>query len=267
MTKPERLTWREVRLLLSAGLFLAAVALKTSGAPWADTLRAQTAAALKGGIPAQQVFETAGRTLEDGGLSAVFAELSTPPAEKESQAQPAGSTQPSEGQTDETAALGEVYMESGFGEDELSSRTESNFPKEVDETVYILDFDTSTPVEGTVTSPFGARIHPISGRESFHYGVDTGAPEGTDICAFAAGTVRQTGQSDSYGNYVIVDHADGFSSLYAHCSKVYAAQGGAVSAGDVLAAVGHTGNVTGDHLHFELWRNGKALDPSQYPAG
>lgn len=240
----------DVRLLLSAALFLGAVVLKTSGAPWADDLRERTAAALRGGVPAQEVLQVAGQTLEEGGLSAVFAAwggAQTPPEEEH--APPT-----------DTAA---VYAESGYGEDELASRAASKFPKEEDETAYVLAFATAQPVEGVKTSDFGARVHPISGEESFHFGLDIGAAEGTPIHAFAAGTVREVG-FNSYGNYAILDHDDGFSTLYAHCSRIDVKQGDTVAAGDAIAAVGATGNATGNHLHFEVWRDGKALNPSHY---
>lgn len=73
--------------------------------------------------------------------------------------------------------------ESGYGEDELKNREASAFPKEADETAYVLKFSVQNPVEGTKTSDYGTRIHPITGKESFHYGLDIGAPEGTPITA------------------------------------------------------------------------------------
>ena len=92
------------------------------------------------------------------------------------------------------------------------------------------------------------------------------ADEGTVIAAFADGTVREVGQSD-YGNYLIVDHAGGFSTLYAHCSSISAAVGDAVSCGEEIARVGQTGNATGPHLHLELWKDGAALDPADHLTG
>ena len=156
-----------------------------------------------------------------------------------------------------------VYAESGYGADELSDRTASRFPKQADETAYVLSFATAEPVGGVRTSAFGARTHPISGEESFHYGLDIAADEGTPIVAFAGGTVRETG-FNSYGNYVILDHADGFSTLYAHCSTVSTVQGQAVQAGQTIAAVGATGNATGNHLHFEVNVSGTPVSAWPY---
>lgn len=86
------------------------------------------------------------------------------------------------------------------------------------------------------------------------------------IGAFADGTVREIGESD-YGNYLIVDHDDGFSTLYAHCSSISAAVGDEVKCGEEIARVGQTGNATGPHLHLEIWKDGAALDPSDYLTG
>ena len=77
--------------------------------------------------------------------------------------------------------------------------------------------------------------------------------------------VRETGES-GYGLYIIVDHADGFATLYAHCSSISAKVGDTVTCGQEIAKVGQTGNATGPHLHLELWHNGAALDPADYLA-
>ena len=103
----------------------------------------------------------------------------------------------------------------------------------------------------------------MTGEPAFHYGVDIAADEGTPIYAFADGTVQEIGASD-YGNYLIIAHADGFSTLYAHCSSISAAEGEKIKRGDEIARVGQTGNATGPHLHLELWKDGAALDPADY---
>lgn len=247
-----RVTHGDIRLMLSAALFLGAVTLKISGAPWAESVRAQAVSALSGGISTDEVLQAAGHTFEDGGLQAVFAEF----GKKDETGSDSDSTAV---QPDAT----QVYAESGYGEDELKSREASDFPKEADETAYVLGFATQNPVEGTKTSNYGMRIHPITGKESFHYGLDIGAPEGTPITAFADGMVREVG-FNTYGNYVVLDHPDGISTLYAHCSRVDVQEGETVSMGDKIAAVGATGNATGNHLHLEVWRDGKALNPAHY---
>lgn len=127
-----------------------------------------------------------------------------------------------------------------------------------------MTFAHQNPLDGTVTSAFGGRDDPIDGAGDFHYGLDIAAPEGTQIGAIADGEVLETGVSASYGNYLVVSHADGFTSLYAHCSEVTAQAGALVKMGDPIALVGATGRVTGNHLHLEIWKNGNAVDPASF---
>ena len=128
----------------------------------------------------------------------------------------------------------------------------------------VLGFAYAPPLQGDVTSGFGYRVHPIAGENRFHYGVDIGAQEGTDIRAFAGGTVGVVAQSSELGNYVTVNHPDGFSTLYAHCKYVTATAGQTVRCEDVLAQVGQTGVATGPHLHFELHWEQIYLNPIYY---
>lgn len=125
--------------------------------------------------------------------------------------------------------------------------------------------DTVTPVMGSMTSPFGWREDPFGGAEQvFHHGLDLGVPIGTDVLAFASGTVEYIGESDIYGLYLQIDHGNGVKSFYAHCSKLCVGQGKTVSVGDKIAESGDTGNATGPHLHLELKRDGLYLDPRLY---
>lgn len=128
----------------------------------------------------------------------------------------------------------------------------------------LLDFAYCTPVSGTLSSGFGYREHPLEGGERFHYGVDLAAASGTSICAFADGTVTAVGESTSYGKYCVLSHPGGYSTLYAHCSRVTAASGAAVAMGEKIAEVGQTGFATGPHLHFELQHDGVYLNPIYY---
>lgn len=120
---------------------------------------------------------------------------------------------------------------------------------------------------GMVTSEFGWRPNPFggSGGEG-HAGLDLGAPKGTPIHAARDGVVSSVVDSGSsgYGYHVVIDHGDGMVTLYGHCSKVYVRSGQAVKQGDVIAAVGSTGRSTGNHLHFEIRVNGKAVNPRNY---
>lgn len=122
----------------------------------------------------------------------------------------------------------------------------------------------AVPVAGYSSSGFGYRLHPIHGEIRFHYGTDFAAWTGEEILSFAEGTVSFAGYCDSYGNYITIDHSDGWQSLYAHCSKLYVQTGDSVAAGQKIALVGETGLVTGPHLHFELTKDGIYANPEYY---
>ncbi len=115
-----------------------------------------------------------------------------------------------------------------------------------------------------ITSKYGNRIHPIFGTKKFHSGVDIGAGAGTNVTAADGGTVSVATYSSSYGNYVMIYHTDGTSTLYAHMSALAVSQGQTVNKGDVLGYVGDTGWASGPHLHFEVRVNGSTTDPLAY---
>ena len=127
----------------------------------------------------------------------------------------------------------------------------------------VLPFEYVSPVSGIKSSGFGYRLHPIENKVKYHYGTDFAANTGTAITAFADGVIVAAGDSDSYGKYIIIDHGDGYSTLYAHCSELCMGCGN-VSKGDVIAKVGSTGAATGPHLHFELKCNDTYLNPEFY---
>lgn len=117
------------------------------------------------------------------------------------------------------------------------------------------------PVSGIITSRFGAAS---SRRVSRHTGLDIGASTGTKIKACAGGTVTFSGYKGSYGYMVVINHGNGVETYYGHCSKLYVTAGQQVNQGDVIAAVGNTGNSTGPHLHLEIRVNGVAYNPQNY---
>ena len=118
-----------------------------------------------------------------------------------------------------------------------------------------------------VTSPFGWRTHPITGRQHLHGGIDIAAPNGTPIMASKAGVVVISQYGSSYGNYVVISHPDGTRTLYAHMSQRNVSAGDTVRQGQTVGLVGSTGSSTGNHLHFETWTGSSSssrVNPMQF---
>jgi murein DD-endopeptidase MepM/ murein hydrolase activator NlpD len=115
-----------------------------------------------------------------------------------------------------------------------------------------------------VSSIFGNRKDPFTGRLAFHSGIDFAAPQGTTVLSAGAGTVSFVGQISGYGNVVEVTHPGGLITRYGHLSAFLVKQGDAVSTGTPIARVGSTGRSTGPHLHFEVRRADNAVDPARY---
>jgi murein DD-endopeptidase MepM/ murein hydrolase activator NlpD len=118
------------------------------------------------------------------------------------------------------------------------------------------------PVEGPMTSPFGERAQAMGGGGAqFHAGIDISVPTGTPVQAAQEGTVVFAGYNGAYGKVVKLDHANGFSTLYAHNSRLLVYVGQAIAAGQVICLSGSTGRSTGPHLHFEVHKDGWPVDP------
>ncbi|MCQ2520857.1 MAG: peptidoglycan DD-metalloendopeptidase family protein [Lachnospiraceae bacterium] len=115
-----------------------------------------------------------------------------------------------------------------------------------------------------VSSEFGNRVNPVTGRSQLHNGIDLAAAAGTPIYAAYDGTVVAASYTSAMGNYVMIDHGDGLYTIYMHASALYVSKGQGVKAGDHIAAVGTTGRSTGNHLHFTVRLNGNYINPREY---
>ena len=120
------------------------------------------------------------------------------------------------------------------------------------------------PLNGSITSEFGWRTHPIFGTQRFHSGLDIGGDYGDAILAAASGVVIEAGWISGYGNTVMIDHGDGIVTLYGHNESLTVGAGQHVNQGDVIAYCGSTGNSTGPHCHFEVRQNGEPVSPLNY---
>lgn len=136
---------------------------------------------------------------------------------------------------------------------------------EATENVCFAPFDTTVkmilPVNGEITSRFGYRYHPITGKFGIHNGTDIAASEGTPIAAAFNGRVEEVGFNSVRGNYVLLSHGGDTQTLYLHCSEIIAPEGAVVRQGEIIAKVGNTGYSTGPHLHFSILVGGKYCNP------
>lgn len=187
---------------------------------------------------------------EHGVLSeADFSQKADEPAEHGPEPLPSEPAQPTV-----VTAMAQEYTDDGV-----------KLPRNVSLAFYELGLsETTVPVNGTATSGFGYRDSPINGKNEFHLALDIGAEEGTEIGAFAAGTVEYIGTSDEFGNYMKINHENNVSSFYAHCSKLLVHKGDQVACGQTVALVGHTGNATGSHLHLTIEKDNIRLNPAYY---
>jgi murein DD-endopeptidase MepM/ murein hydrolase activator NlpD len=114
-----------------------------------------------------------------------------------------------------------------------------------------------------ISSPFGMRPNPFTGKQQKHNGVDLAAPIGTEVYPAREGKITEMGNDPVFGNYIVIAHDDNWASLYGHLSVFSAKSGSFVTVNTVIGKVGNTGQSTGPHLHFELRKNGAALDPTR----
>jgi len=120
------------------------------------------------------------------------------------------------------------------------------------------------PCYGNITSSFGWRTHPLSRNLEFHEGLDIANEQGSHIRATADGRVVFADWQGGYGRLLIIDHGNGFSTHYCHCSKLLAKVGESVRRGQIIATMGETGRTTASHLHYEVWHNNKPVNPAGY---
>jgi murein DD-endopeptidase MepM/ murein hydrolase activator NlpD len=150
----------------------------------------------------------------------------------------------------------------------VSQRQETRFGHLLDQLEGQRNLLASTPAirptDGWLTSRFGYRTSPFTGRKEFHKGVDIANRKGTNILATADGIVSYTGKKGAMGNVVVIDHGHGLVTRYAHLSETLKRRGETVHRGDVIARMGSSGRSTGPHLHYEVRLNGVPVNPSTY---
>lgn len=167
-----------------------------------------------------------------------------------------------------TSAPAQISTEIGRLERQLASQ--SRQLSVLEELLSDRELDASlmpsgTPVRsGYVSSRYGYRSDPISGAPDFHAGIDFDGDYGTEILAVGSGVVSFSGVKPGYGKTVEIDHGNGYVTRYAHNSKNLVAVGDPVRDGDIIGKVGSTGRSTGTHVHFEVWRDGRVINPNEF---
>jgi murein DD-endopeptidase MepM/ murein hydrolase activator NlpD len=119
-------------------------------------------------------------------------------------------------------------------------------------------------VKGWMSSEYGMRTDPFHGKKRWHAGVDFAGRQGADVIAVASGVVTWSGERSGYGQMVEINHSDGFVTRYAHNEKNIARLGAIVKKGELIASMGSSGRSTGPHVHFEVYKNGRTVDPASY---
>ncbi len=150
--------------------------------------------------------------------------------------------------------------------EKLLNETNSPNMKKIKESMnFIRDNELELPVPPSkITSPFGYRIDPIDGEKRFHAGIDLRAKVGTPVKSIMSGEVAFSGWKRGYGNLVVIRHDNGIETKYAHNSKLMVKEGDRVRTGDIIALSGSSGRSTGPHLHFEVIRDGKVINPIKF---
>ena len=261
---------RFAQLMISGTLFVALVAVKILLPDRYGPVREAASGILEQNMDVMAVFSAVGRAFVEerdflDSVDSVYQAVFRP----DSAVEASGKTGENVGainQTQTGGGLCEPVSEVAEAADILDILySGENIPENVELQQVVLGVDYCAPLkEGKLSSSFGYRRDPVESDERFHYGLDITAAEGTGIAAFADGRVAVVGESSSYGKYMIIDHAEGIRTLYAHCCAIHVAEGQAVTKGAIVAQVGDTGQATGAHLHFELHREGVYLNPIYY---
>lgn len=246
------------QLIAALLILLAIVSLKNFNSPIANFLTEKIKTAIEQNIEVKTIYEgfdkTFNKTLTDLGIKNE--------AEEDSTAVPAstGVYSPVESGAENENSLDAEYTQQQTNDTETSS--DSNI--EAESKAVAEKYSLISPVAGTLGSPFGERMHPIKKTVEQHKGVDIEANKGASIKAVMDGEISEAATEATYGKYIKIKHQDGLTTVYAHCSALISKKGQKVKQGAVIAKVGDTGAAVGAHLHFEIWKDGKALNPEYF---
>lgn len=256
---------REYKIYLISVLFVCLTAVKLCFPSVPARLRQESADILCSGMEYSQAIQAMGRSLAHGQLDSQLVqvlEYISPDGSPRASGAIQAEERPDRSTLVENPDAQSAEEESSPLDDARLS--EQKLPDRVSAALPHLPFEYTKPAIGTVSSGFGYREDPLDGEAAFHYGTDIAAHSGDSVLAFADGTVAAAGTDEGYGNYYIIDHPEGFSTLYAHLSEFVVREGQEVEKGQLIGYVGQSGKATGLHLHFELICQGNYLNPEYY---
>ena len=250
---------REYKIYLASALFICLSAVKLCFPQLPEQLRRQAGEVLYSGRDYSVAVQAMGRSLAHGQLEDQLVQVLEYISPPEGQALAAGrilGTFPDSG----------AIAPAPTGEDasKVSPAADKALPDNVSSETPQLPFDYSSPATAGLSSRFGPREDPLNGEADFHYGIDIAAGSGDEVLAFAYGRVSFVGTEEGYGNYCIIEHPGGYSTLYAHLGQCLVTEGQDLEKGQLIGYAGQTGRTDGPHLHFELKRDGMYLDPEKY---
>lgn len=248
---------RECKIYLASALFICLSAVRLCFPQLPEQLRLQAGEILCNGRDYNVAVQAMGRALAHGQLEDQLVQVLEYIGPPEEQALAVGETwdSPFPGGAAATAE------KDASG---ASQAADSVLPDNVCSDSPLLPFEYSSPASGELSSCFGFREDPIDAEPGFHYGIDIAADSGDDILAFASGLVSFVGTGDGYGNYCIIEHTGGYSTLYAHLSQCLVSEGQDLEKGQLIGCAGQSGRATGPHLHFELMYQDKYINPEYY---
>lgn len=249
---------REYKIYLASALFICLSAVKLCFPQFPAQLRRETAEILCSEKDYGATVQALGRSLARGRLEDRLVQV------LEYIGPHGGQSIPSQQALNTPIASGTGDTDLEDWEYETLQSVEDPLPDNVSRDVPRLPFEYSCPVTGTVSSCFGPREDPLDSEPGFHYGTDFAADSGDSVLAFAQGLVSAAGTDEGYGNYCVIEHSEGYLTLYAHLSECVVREGQEVEKEQLIGYVGQTGRATGPHLHFELSCNGMYLDPENY---
>lgn len=259
------------QFLIALALLVAVSIIKSVNTPATNFISDKVRFALQQNLDLKSIFGFVDKTVVNL-KNSILPGTGNPAGEKDSGQLDDNGPADAAGQTNATGQVNAAGQVDATGQADSTGQADAAAPSQPESSVlsatYVADTETALnmqiPVNGVLSSRFGKRTDPLTGVIRMHEGIDIEADRGADIKAVLDGVVEEAGSSPSYGNYLRLKHQNGLETVYAHCSSLDVKKDSTVKQGDVIARVGDSGASVGTHLHFEVLREGKPVDPLGY---